>query len=246
MKPIDIIISTFYKDSCLDKTLTSLKENIKYPVRVWVLDNKSPRSPNIKEVLLKHKDFITGAWLCDDNYFIATYWWAYKNLVDKDSKYFIMLEADVILPEGKECFISRSMEILNLEPNVGVVSIRTKPHYPDNDLNYMSWYNTAQPYKQYSDVLKTDLILWHHLVIRKDIVDNWVKNENYDYFWTDSVFRTKMIKSGYDCVSLDWDAYHYASGESIYLFPEYKNFLKGLYLFEKKYSFSEKNLEKII
>jgi len=243
---IDIIISSFYKDLCLDKTLYSLKENIKHPHRIWILDNKSPRTSYIKDVLLKHKDIITGAWLCDDNYFIATYWWAYQNLVNKDSKYFVMLEGDVILPENKECFITKSISILESESKVGVVSVRTKPHAPDNGINYMNWYNSCIPYKNYKDVLKFNDILWHHLVIRKNIVDKWIKNEGYDYFWYDSLFRSKIIASGYDCVSLDWDAYHYASNESIQLYPEYLNFLKGAYIFHTKYTFTEKNLTRFI
>ena len=243
---IDIIISTFHKDFCLDKTLCSLKENIKYPNRIWILDNKSPRSHLIKEVILKHKDIISGAWACDENYFIATYWWAYKNLIAKDSKYFIMLEADVTLPEGRECWITKSISVLESEPRVGVVSVRTKPHYPDNQKHYQDWYNSCSAYKDYSDILKSNLILWHHLVIRKEIIDNWIKTEGYDYFWYDSHFRNKMIKSGYDCVSLDWDAYHYASAESISICPEYAEFMKGAYLFHTKHTLSDKNLERIV
>ena len=242
---IDIIITSFYKDLCLDNTLYSLRENVRYPHRIWILDNKSPRTPQIKEVVFKHKDIISGAWLCDGNYITAPYWWAYKNIVPKDTKYFAMVEADVILPSGKECWITKAISVLDTEPKVGVVSVRTKPHSPDDDQNYVTWYNSWTPYKKNKDILKSDYILWHHLVVRKSIIDNWVIKEGYDYFWYDGLFRNKMKISGYDCVGLDWDAYHYANKESLYIYPEYKNFTGG-HIFKNKHQITEKNLERII
>lgn len=242
---IDIIITTFYKDICLEKTLFSLKENIRYPHRIWIIDNKSPRTPKIKEVLLSHKDLIAGAWLCDGNYIGAPYWWGYQNLVPKDAKYFVMSEADVILPPNKECWLTKAINLLELEAQIGVVSIRTKPHSPDDGNDYASWYNSWTPYKNYSDILKTDYILWHNLVVRNSIIETWIKSEGYDYFWFDGAFRNKMKAANFDCVGLDWDAYHYANKESIDLYPEYIKFTGG-YIFNKKYSLCEKNLERII
>ena len=242
---IDIVLVTFYKDICLDKTLTSIKNTTKYPYRLWVFDNKSPRTPYIKDILFKHKDIITGAWLCDGNYITAPYWWAYINVIDKKSKYFIMTEGDVVIPDNRGCWITRSLEILENEKTIGLVSIRTKYHSPDDSANYVSWYNSWKPYKEYKDIFECDLVLWHNLVIRKSIIDNWVLTENYNYFWYDGLFRSKIKQSGYSCVGLGWDAYHYASNESIALYPDYTNFI-GASIFNNKYVITDKNLTKII
>ena len=241
---IDIILVSFYKYQCLDETLNSIKKNTKYPYKLWVFDNKSPKTEQIKNVLFKYKDIISGAWLCDDNYISAPYWWGYKNLISQDSKYFVMTEGDVILPLDKGCWLTKSLAILENETQVGVVSIRTKPHFPDDTLEYINWYNSWIPYKKYKDIFKCDQIIWHNLVIKKEIINKWEKN-GYDYFWYDGHFRNKMKESGYDCVGLDWDAYHYANKESLDMYPEYSNYT-GVEIFKIKYVLSEKNLTKII
>ena len=103
----------------------------------------------------------------------------------------------------------------------------------------------GKPYKEYKDIFECDLVLWHNLVIRKSIIDNWVLTENYNYFWYDGLFRSKIKQSGYSCVGLGWDAYHYASNESIALYPDYTNFI-GASIFNNKYVITDKNLTKII
>jgi len=155
-----------------------------------------------------------------------------------------MTEGDVILPLDKGCWLTKSLAILENETQVGVVSIRTKPHFPDDTLEYINWYNSWIPYKKYKDIFKCDQIIWHNLVIKKEIINKWEKN-GYDYFWYDGHFRNKMKESGYDCVGLDWDAYHYANKESLDMYPEYSNYT-GVEIFKIKYVLSEKNLTKII
>lgn len=101
MKKHAILMIAFFNCNLIEETLKSLIKDFtenSIPYDIYVLENSSPKSELIAEMLMKYKDFITKHIRSDINNFANIIIDAFtEELIPRNYKYYSVTESDVIL-----------------------------------------------------------------------------------------------------------------------------------------------------
>lgn len=126
MKSVNILMLTFYLTDIAEMVLDRLRDATNYPYRLFVADNLSDMSPNMRKMLKGRVDSgeIDAAFFMEQNHLNSAANLMFSNVPHAD--FTILTDQDAFLPKIEPCWLTRYMQFFEEYENLLMLGFHSK------------------------------------------------------------------------------------------------------------------------